>query len=167
MYNMVIDAAAPNFDPHGSEEMPNVEAQKDPTPIDIYLVTHTVTHDKKTFLTKKAEQVYNKVEKLSEKHSTDEDQFFLEAAGGLDKKNRVYDMGSLQSKYGPETGGSRYKGSNFNNEEYKQMQVELQDMKNQVKELQEIRNQEIEEMRNQMEEMNSQLAMALNNRNEN
>ena len=45
-------------------------------------------------------------------------------------------MGSLQSViYGPETGGSRHRGSNFNNEEYKQMQVELQDIRNQVKEL--------------------------------
>ena len=69
--------------------------------------------------------------------------------------------------YPPETGGSRHRGSNFNNEEYKQMQVELQDMKNQVNELQEMRNKELEEIRKQMEEMKSQLAIVFNNRNGN
>ena len=46
------------------------------------------------------------------------------------------------------------------------MQVELQDMKNQVKQLEEMRNQELEVMRKQMEETKSQLAMVSNNRNE-
>ncbi|XP_017217259.1 uncharacterized protein LOC108194834 [Daucus carota subsp. sativus] len=156
---------------------------KDPTPADIYLLTHTVKQDKKTFVTKKAEQVYKRVVEIREELSApiegsdeprvvDEDKIFLEAAGGLDKKNRVYGMGSLQSViYGPGTSGSvttsRYRGSNSNNEEYQQMQVELQDMKNQVKQLQEMRNQELEEMRKQMEEMKNQLAMVFNNRNEN
>ncbi|WOG84325.1 hypothetical protein DCAR_0103508 [Daucus carota subsp. sativus] len=150
---------------------------KDPTPADVYLITHTVKHDKKTFVTKKAEQVYKRVETLREELSApiegsdepqvvDEDQLFLKAAGGLDKKSRVYGMGSLQSViYGPETGGSRHRGSNFRHEEYKQMQVELQDMKNQVKELQEMRNQELEEMRKQMEEMKNQLALVFNHQN--
>nr|XP_017224956.1 PREDICTED: uncharacterized protein LOC108201169 [Daucus carota subsp. sativus] len=152
---------------------------KDPTPADVYLVTHTVKHDKKTFVTKKAEQVYKRVEKLREERSApiegsdepqvvDEDQLFLEAASGLDKKNRVYGLGSLQSViYGSDSGSSQYRHSNFNNEEYKQMQVELQDMKNQVKELQELRNQELEEMKKQMEEMKSQLAMVFSIRNGN
>ena len=48
------------------------------------------------------------------------------------------------------------------------MQVELQDMKNQAKQLQEVRrNQELEEMKRQMEEMKRQLAMVFNNRIEN
>ena len=28
MYNMVMDTAGPNFDPHRPQEMPNFEAQK-------------------------------------------------------------------------------------------------------------------------------------------
>ena len=40
-------------------------------------------------------------------------------------------------------------------------------MENQVKQLQEMRNQELEEMKMQMEEMKSQLAMVFNNRIEN
>ncbi|XP_063940027.1 uncharacterized protein LOC108193726 isoform X2 [Daucus carota subsp. sativus] len=169
MYNMMIDVAGP---------FTAAKAQrKDPTPADVYLVTHTVKHDKKIFITKKAEQ--NRVETLREERSTpiegsdehrvvDEDQLFLEADGGLDKKNKVYGMSSLQSvMYGLETEGSRYRGSNFNNEKYKQMQGELQDMKNQVNELQEMRNKELEEIRKQMEEMKSQLAIVFNNRNGN
>lgn len=98
------------------------------------------------------------IEGFDEPRVVDEDKIFLEAAGGLDKKKRVYGMGSLESViYEPETSGSvttsRYRGSNSNNEEYQQIQFELQDMKNQVKQLQEMRNQELEEMRKQMEEM--------------
>ena len=108
------------------------------------------------------------IEGSDEHRVVDEDQLFLEADGGLDKKNKVYGMSSLQSvMYGLETEGSRYRGSNFNNEKYKQMQAELQDMKNQVNELQEMRNKELEEIRKQMEEMKSQLAIVFNNRNGN
>ncbi|XP_063949024.1 uncharacterized protein LOC108203794 [Daucus carota subsp. sativus] len=153
---------------------------KDPTPADVYLLTHTKNRDKKTFVTKKAEAVYNKVIEIREERSKpvegseepqiiDEDEIFLQAVGGLDKRNRIYGMGSLQSViYGPEsrsdTSTSRYSGSNFNRE-YELMQVELQEMKDQVKELQEMRNTELEDMRKQMEEMKSQLALVFRNQN--
>ncbi|WOH00654.1 hypothetical protein DCAR_0520027 [Daucus carota subsp. sativus] len=151
---------------------------KDPTPADVYLLTHTKNRDKKTFVTKKAEAVYvieireersKPVEGSEEPQIIDEDEIFLQAVGGLDKRNRIYGMGSLQSViYGPEsrsdTSTSRYSGSNFNRE-YELMQVELQEMKDQVKELQEMRNTELEDMRKQMEEMKSQLALVFRNQN--
>ncbi|KAK1365179.1 hypothetical protein POM88_040740 [Heracleum sosnowskyi] len=153
--------------------------EKVPTPTDIYEHTHTVNNDRVNWINKKAERVYKRIKELrelrsqplegsSEPQHVDEDQLFFDAVGGLDNRNRIYGLGSLQNIiYGSQSScniaTSRY-NSNFN-DDYHQMQVELQEMKDHVKELQQTRDDELQEMRSQMNEMKNQLAMVLNNQN--
>lgn len=123
-----------------------------------------------------------------ESQAIDKNKLYYQVVGGHNKKNTVYGLGSAQNLfYGPEMSSdpdSHITSSQCTiEEEYHKLQAEMEEMKNSMKEADEMRTKEVDEMKekmrqaeemrmkevdavkDQMKQMQNQLVMIINSRN--